>query len=1241
MHATRLFARLLVVCLLCTLLLPAPQPGAAQTGPDPQPTPETIPTGLSAEEWQSVQAQISAAEASPLSPTYEPASGRQPVYLVAPITRVAASDGGSYDEFGVSVDIDGEQMIVGAEYYQEGAYLFQRSRDGADQWGQTKKIIATDGAEYDRFGGSVAISGDIVVVGAPDKDGTNSYSGAAYVFYRNQGGLNNWGQVKKLTGSGQASAHFGESVDISDDTIVVGEPGYSLGGQAYVFQRNQGGVNNWGQVQVIWGLDTDAGDQFGADVAIDNDLIAVGAPYNDPSGAANGGTVYMFYHDSAAPNEWSQLDMLDGGYVYAGDHFGASVALDNGLLVVGAPDKEVAGSSSSGAAFVFTQIYYTDEWLEQAMLFPPAGTDDAKFGIDVAISGQFIVVGAYYQDVGSNVVQGAAYVFQRSRGGVDNWGLLQEINAINGAVSDRFGTAVAISNDRIVVGASQDDVAGYPDRGSAHVFAIQAQDWYIHTSLVADASQHQTLDVDGDWMAVGLPYMTVGGRAYNGAVNLYRRQLASWQFVKQITLSDGAAYDEFGFSVALDGDLLAVGAPGWEGGNSNQGIVMLYKRNQGGIDNWGEWSNASMGGENDLNFGYSVAVHGDLLVIGVPWDNVGANTDQGSVWVAHLAPTGWGWRNIPAPDAAANNFYGYAVSLDNDILAVSNHNSAAEAVYVHYRNQGGADMWGMAQKLTSSGSEGFGVSLSVSDELLAVGSPAYDSGSITDQGRVKIFSKNTGAADSWGLLKTITNATGLNNDGFGAMVALEYDRLLVSAPGADSDGDNYVSAYRRNHAGINEWGRFDRIMVPPGSQANYGLAMDGETAAFADPAGSIQVLYFQANYWMLQGTAVAQESTSGNLFMGTSVAIRNNQLVVGATGENGSQGAAYLFERNRYAPEGWALVKRLVASDGVANDSFGASVGVSGDWVAVGAYFKDGATESEGAVYLFKRDQGGAGNWGQFKKIPVPEVGDGFDYFGASLAMDRDTLAVHAANSPRIFIFYRDQGGANNWGLVQTLSFNSSGAISLHNDTLVVGDFSDLSYAGAAYVFYRHQGGSNNWGQVKKLTASDGAADDFFGYSVAVHGDVIVVGASHENSSRGAVYIFYRDQGGANNWGEVVKRTATDQTVDDKYGYDVAVYGDHILVGAPGNDILTNTDQGAVYWLWRNYTGMNAWGQFSRLLLPHGTAEDDFGISVAVWEDQLAIGATYDQTTFTLSRGAAYIFRLMLPKGLFIPLVKK
>src|SRR4029077_16335397 len=110
-------------------------------------------------------------------------------------------------------------------------------------------------------------------------------------------------------------------------------------------------------------------------------------------------------------------------------------------------------------------------------------------------------------------------------------------------------------------------------------------------------------------------------------------------------------------------------------------------------------------------------------------------------------------------------------------------------------------------------------------------------------------------------------------------------------------------------------------------------------------------------------------------------------------------------------------------------------------------------------------------------------------------------------------------------------------SIKISGDTAVVGAYQKNSSTGAAYIFERNRGGVDNWGQVKELTASDAAQGDAFGKEVAINGDTVIVGAPFKNSSTGAAYIFKRNQGGADNWGQVKDVAASHATASDQFGF--------------------------------------------------------------------------------------------------------
>ena len=370
------------------------------------------------------------------------------------------------------------------------------------QWEQTRKLTAGDAAEMDYFGKSVSISGDIVVVGSECDDDAGICSGSAYVFDATTGV-----QLHKLTaGDAAAYDYFGLRVSVSGNTIVVGaaddDDAGTNSGAVYVFDATTGV-----QLHKLTADDGAEFDWFGSFVSVSGNTIVIGAFGDDDAGSMSG-SVYVFdattgqqLHkltaDDAAEDDWfgfsgaisgdiivvgslndddaggdsgsayvfdattgQQLHKLTAGDAEAGDRFGISVSVSGDTIVVGAYWDDDAGSKS-GSAYLFNAT--TGQQLHK-LTADDAATDDL-FGWAVSVSGNSIVVGApapYDFDAGSWT--GSAYVFD-----VNTGQQLCKLIADDAATDDRFGDSVSVSGDIIVVGASGNDDAGW-DSGSAYVF---------------------------------------------------------------------------------------------------------------------------------------------------------------------------------------------------------------------------------------------------------------------------------------------------------------------------------------------------------------------------------------------------------------------------------------------------------------------------------------------------------------------------------------------------------------------------------------------------------------------------------------------------------------------------------------------------------------------------------------------------------------------------------------------------
>ena len=379
------------------------------------------------------------------------------------IQKLLASDGTQWDGFGNSVAVNGDTAVIGASGDDDNgeasgsAYVFTRSAGGV--WIEQQKLTASDGAEEDHFGHSVAVNGDTAVIGALGDDDDGEASGSAYVFSRSAGGV--WIEQQKLTASDAAvDDNFGFSVAVDGDTAVIGAYADDEGsGAAYVFSRSAGGV--WSEQQKLTASDGGDGEseQFGWSVAVDGDTAVIGAAwdYGDNDNGYFFGSAYVF--SRSAGGVWSEQQKLTASDGAEEDHFGWSVAVNGDTAVIGAWGDDDDGSRS-GSAYVFSHNT-VGVWSEQQKLTASDAAAVDLFGWSVAVDGDTAVIGAW----GDNT----AYVFSDSSD--DVWTEQQKLTASDGEDSDFFGGSVAMDGDTAVIGARADYDNGL-DSGSAYVFAL-------------------------------------------------------------------------------------------------------------------------------------------------------------------------------------------------------------------------------------------------------------------------------------------------------------------------------------------------------------------------------------------------------------------------------------------------------------------------------------------------------------------------------------------------------------------------------------------------------------------------------------------------------------------------------------------------------------------------------------------------------------------------------------------------
>jgi hypothetical protein len=345
-----------------------------------------------------------------------------------------------------------------------------------DPFIQQAELSASNGAEGDQLGYSVAVSGSTIVAGAPfHKVGPNLYQGAAYVFTPRSGKWANMTQTAELTASdGGEGDSLGYSVAISGDTIVAGAPYHEVGsntsqGAAYVFTMPAGGWADTDQSAELTASDGAENDQLGYSVAIAENTVVAGAPFHKVGSNTSQGAAYVF---TAPPGGWADTDQsaeLTASDGAENDQLGYSVAIAENTVVAGAPRHMVGSNTSQGAAYVFTMpAGGWENTTQTAELTASDGGQSDQLGSSVAISDGTIVAGAPYHDLGSNLFQGMTYLFTAAGGGWTNATQTEGLSASDGTGGDRLGSSVAISEKTIAAGAPF-HVASYTSKGEARV----------------------------------------------------------------------------------------------------------------------------------------------------------------------------------------------------------------------------------------------------------------------------------------------------------------------------------------------------------------------------------------------------------------------------------------------------------------------------------------------------------------------------------------------------------------------------------------------------------------------------------------------------------------------------------------------------------------------------------------------------------------------------------------------------
>jgi hypothetical protein len=693
-----------------------------------------------------------------------------------------------------------------------------------------------------------------------------------------------------------------------------------------------------------------------------------------------------------------------------GDYFGDSVAVSGSTAVIGAEYKD----SGKGAAYVFVRSGMV--WSEQAELKAADGVAGDLFGYSVAASGSTAVVGA----VGRNGSIGAAYVFVRSG---TTWSQQATLTASDGASGDSFANSVAVSGSTVVVGASNKNFS----TGAAYAFVRSGTTWSQQAELTA--SDGGAFDGFGYSVAVSASNAVVGAYGHNssaGAAYVFVRSGTTWS-QQELTASDGASGDLFGYSVAISAYTVLVGAcckssstgaayvfvpsggpwseqakltapdgvsgdyfgssvalsstaalVGAYGVSSSKGAAYVFGHSAAE----GTWSleaklTAADGAPND-NFGQSVALSGSTPVVGA----YGKSSNTGAAY-AYTLPSQQ--ARLTASDGVPNDLFGYSVAISGSTAVVGAFGKSGNTGEAYVFVRSGTTWSQQARLIASDGatSDKFGNSVAISGSTVLVGAHQHAA-----KGAVYVFVRS---GTIWTQQAELTAADGVSGDDFGYSVAISGSTALIGAPSKSlSRGVAYV--FLGSGTTWSQQAKLTAADRAQGDSFGSSMAISGSTAvvgAFgAGLVGAAYVFVGSGTTWSQQAKLTASDSVLGDYF-GYSVAIYGSSAVMGAYNKNSITGAAYVFVRSGTT---WSEQAKLTASDGVSGDSFGWSVAIYGSRAVVGSLNSNGST---GAAYVFVHS---GTTWTQQAKLTTLDGGY-YDSFGASVALSGSTNLLGAPGS--------------------------------------------------------------------------------------------------------------------------------------------------------------------------------------------------------------------------------------------------
>ncbi len=698
--------------------------------------------------------------------------------------------------FGWAVTVSGNRIIVGAPDDDTGAddtgiaYVYDMTSPTPTV--PVRTLENPDPGENDSFAYSVAMSGNLAVVGCRHGDSGVANAGMAYVY--DLSSATPAQPLISLPNPAPAGQNFGHAVAISGTSVVIGSPQETGTGdlsRTYVYDTSSGTP----QIPVATFSDVTPGtnERFGWSVSISGDKVAIGAPHED-SGADNSGTCYIYDFATGVPSP--PVASIANPAPAIGDEFATSVSVSGNRLAIGNGLDDQGGADSG-------RVYAYDLSSGGAALVATVENPDPlsgdRFGRSVSFAGDRLLTGAHGDNTGGSDV-GSAYVFDFS--GSPPLNPLFTINTPSISSAEEFGTAVAISGNIVVIGAHHDDKVGFQNSGTVFIYDRQSPTPQVPVLTIENPGPNLN-DYFGS--AVAISGNTVAIAAYqddnpvtnSGTIYIYHWNSATPTVpVLAIPNPVPTAQDQFGNAIALSGSRLVVGCAKNELADAGSAYVFDLSSVTPTLP-VATLDNPAPAGED--YFGTSVSISGTLVAIGAPGDDTGA-IDTGTAYLYDISlPVPHGPVAVfDNPDATAEDLFGHAVAISSQWLVVGAYQDDLGT-----RDAGCAYVYPLAALPSTQPfvtladpspepEDFFGISTAIAGSRIVIGASEIDFGS-TDAGSAFVYEMTSFTPQV--PVEVLDCGDHEAGDWFGFSVAIDGTDILVGAPLEDGNTLDRGSAY--------------------------------------------------------------------------------------------------------------------------------------------------------------------------------------------------------------------------------------------------------------------------------------------------------------------------------------------------------------------------------------------------------------------------------------------------------------